>query len=529
MVEIAHSETRTWPSGYFREGSPKRRQLAWAILLVFIPFAAGYFLSYFFRTANALISRTLTEEFQLGVTQLGLVTAVYFLSAAIQLPIGTMVDRWGPRRMQSVLLLIAAAGALQFAFADSVGALISGRTLMGIGAGAAVVSGFKAIVLWFPRERLVVVNGYFVMAGALGAVAATAPADLLLTSLGWRGLFEVLAAATALCAVVTFLVVPELSRSTGRRPGVASLMTVLRSRRFWHLAPLSTMCISTAWALQGLWVAPWLQDVEGLGSSAIVHHLFVMALALSSGSLVLGMCASSAGRRGLRIQDVMSFAATLFIAAEVALVLDARISSYVLWSVIAVLGGASVLTYAMLANCFPPGLIGQANAALSTCHIAGTLVLQYGVGAVIGSWPTKAGHYPAVAYRTAFAIVIALQVMALVWFALPDRASVRRLISGASVGTRKPFQFERPTSFLAALHESRRSQAAREIERYRHLIDDGGVKAMQRLIRQSHRQTVGNERSSRVRTAAIGLQTSLQSAGHSFARMLTETVRSARR
>ena len=407
-------------------GTPAR--VGQTICLIFVPFAAGYFLSYFFRTINALICGTLAAEFRLGAREIGLLTSVYFLSAVIQLPLGVMVDRYGPRRVQSVLLLVASAGAALFAIGGSFWTLVLARVLIGIGAGSAVIAGFKAIVLWFPRERLALFNGCFVMVGALGAVAATAPTEWLLAWIGWRGLFELLAVLTALCAMVTFVVVPHSASADRARSGAMNLGLVFRDRKFWCLAPLSTMCISTAWALQGLWASPWMLDVEGLSPSAIVSHLFVMAVALSAGSLILGVCANSLRRRGMRAQDALSIATVLFIAAEIALVADVRVSTIALWSIIASLGGASVLTYAILAEYFPAGLIGQANAALSTCHIAGAFTLQYGLGFVVACWPGQGGHYPAIAYRTAFTLVIVLQLAALAWFALPNKFTHRRLV-----------------------------------------------------------------------------------------------------
>lgn len=113
------------------------------VCLIFVPFAAGYFLSYFFRTINALISDALTAEFSLGARELGLLTSVYFLSAVIQLPLGVMVDRCGPRRVQSALLLVAAAGAAVFARGRGLWTLAPGCALLGIGAGSALISRFQ--------------------------------------------------------------------------------------------------------------------------------------------------------------------------------------------------------------------------------------------------------------------------------------------------------------------------------------------------------------------------------------------------
>src|ERR1700693_2301094 len=120
------------------------------IACVLLPFAAGYYLSYLFRTINALIASDLTAELNLSAADLGLLTSVYFLVfAAVQLPLGALLDRYGPRTIQSALLLLASGGALVFALADSLLGLVVGRTLLSLGVAVALMAGFKAFVLWF--------------------------------------------------------------------------------------------------------------------------------------------------------------------------------------------------------------------------------------------------------------------------------------------------------------------------------------------------------------------------------------------
>ena len=86
------------------------------ILRVFLPFVFGYFIAYLFRTINAVMAAPLATELGLGADDLGLLTSVYFLTfAAAQIPIGILLDRYGPRRVQSVLLLTAAVGSTLFA------------------------------------------------------------------------------------------------------------------------------------------------------------------------------------------------------------------------------------------------------------------------------------------------------------------------------------------------------------------------------------------------------------------------------
>lgn len=100
-------------------------------MLVFAPFAAGYYLSYFFRSTNAIIAPRLTREVGLDAGDLGLPTAMYFLTfAAFQVPLDILLDRFAPRRGQSVLVLFAAGGAVLFAKGQTIEVLALGRGLI---------------------------------------------------------------------------------------------------------------------------------------------------------------------------------------------------------------------------------------------------------------------------------------------------------------------------------------------------------------------------------------------------------------
>jgi MFS family permease len=386
---------------------------------VFLPFAVGYYLSYLLRTINGLITNAMPSNLALGAADLGLLTSVYFLTfAAAQVPIGALLDRYGPRKVQGALLLIAAVGSGLFATVEAFWALVFARAMIGLGFAAALAAGVKAVVLWFPKERVALLNGYMVMLGALGAVTATAPAEALMDRIGWRGLFELLAAATAATAVIIYIVVPEHAASIPKGPGSLSLKSVYADSRFWRLAPLSATCVGSAWALQGLWAAAWLADVEGLDRSNVVTQLFVMAIALSAGGFVLGSIANQMRRRGIGPERLVALVAMLFIAAQLALIVRLPLPSLVLWSAVAVIGAGTVLSYAIVAEYFPEELTGRANGALNVFHFGWAFVLQYAIGLVLQQWPSQDGHFPTIAYQVAFSINLGLQIAALTWFEL---------------------------------------------------------------------------------------------------------------
>jgi MFS family permease len=430
MQTIANEESVEQPPRYRPSSLAIRRRRVgdrtenWRLTLrVFLPFVAAYYLSFLFRTINATVGGSLTSEFGLSAGDLGLLTSVYYLTfAAAQIPIGILLDRYGPGRIQSAVMIAAALGAALFAVSDNFWLLLCGRALIGLGVAASLTAGLKALVLWFPSERVPLLNGLTIMLGGLGAVTATLPAEFLLASVGWRALFELLAIVSAGCALVIYLAVPEVpdaNSSVAGGPSHDGLKIVYADPRLWRLAPLSATCIGTAWALQGLWAAPWLSDVEGLDRSGLLWHLLIMAIALSLGGLLWGITVDRARRRGIGPRPLLGLVATMFIAAQLALILRWPLPSYVPWIILAAVGAGTVLSYAILAEYFPKELAGRANAALNVFHISGAFVVQYMTGLVVQLWIPVEGHYPEVAYQTAFAFNVGLQIVAGIWFAAP--------------------------------------------------------------------------------------------------------------
>jgi type IV secretory pathway TrbF-like protein/sugar phosphate permease len=429
------------------------------IILVFAPFACGYYISYIFRTIVAMIATRISLDLGLNAADIGILTSVYFLAFALaQLPLGLMLDRHGPRRVQSVLLLIAAGGAILFAFGHSFAALLLSRALIGLGVSGALMAGLKAIVLWFPIERLPLINGWFVMLGGLGAVTSTGPTEMLLNCIGWRDLFKLLGIITAMCAFAIYLVVPERPNGpvTAQQSKPVTLRSIYLDQNFWRLAPLSASCIGSAWAMQGLWAAAWLSDVEELSRPRIVQYLFVMALGLSAGALLLGSGANFLRKYGIPPSVPLTITMIIFISVQLCLIARIHLPHYLIWSVVGCVGAATVLSYAVLAELFPKECIGQANAALNLLHVGGGFAIQCFIGIVIQQWTNKGGHYPPTAYRTSFFLMVLLQSMALVWFYLSASRVKENLLSYIS---------------FPAIATNRSRHAIKEISLYDRAVD----------------------------------------------------------
>jgi len=402
-------------------------------LLVFVPFAAGYFLSYLFRTVNAVIAPDLTAALDLEAGALGLLTSAYFLTfAAFQLPLGVLLDRFGPRRVEAGLLLLAGAGALVFAAGDAVGTLVIGRALIGLGVSACLMAAFKAFVLWFPSERIPFVNGCVMAAGGLGALTATAPVEALLQWTDWRGLFRLLGVFAFAVAAAIFLLVPE-REDDGRAPErldeqFAGVRSVFASVRFWRIAPITTMAQAGFLAIQTLWTGPWLRDVAGLDRAAVAGHLLVIAGSMVAGFLLVGAIAGRLARAGIAPIVVAGTGMGLFIVCQLGIILVPDASPLLLWIAFGFFGTANILVYAILPQAFPKQLAGRVITGLNVLVFVAAFVGQWGIGAIIDRWdPMPSGGYDPVAYQAAFGCVLALQVLAFAWFVLLRRRPDARL------------------------------------------------------------------------------------------------------
>ena len=390
-------------------------------LRVFLPFALGYFISYFFRNVNAIIEADLVGDLGFSAASLGLLTSVYFISfASFQLPLGLLLDRFGPRRTESVLLIFAALGALIFSMAESLSGLILGRLLIGFGVSACLMASFKAYVLWFPPDRLPLMNGLQMVAGGLGAMSATVPLRTALEFTDWRGVFLILSGLTLFSALVLWLVYPEKEGSTGPVPmkkQLEGLKTVLTSRPFLAIAPLVMFSQSAQMAIQGLWAKPWLRDVAGLDEAECANHLMWMMAAMMAGFFLLGLLSERLYQaRKISPVTVGVSAMAVFIVLQLLMALGWTAQPMLLMTAFSFFATAGILPYAGLSQIFPKALSGRVSTSLNLTVFLGAFAVQWGLGEIISLWPTEGKGYAPESYGAAFGSLAVLQLFGLLWF-----------------------------------------------------------------------------------------------------------------
>lgn len=381
-------------------------------------FAAGYMLSYFYRTMNAVISPDLTRDLALHAGELGLLTSAYLVAFALmQIPVGVLLDRYGPRRVEPLLLAVAGCGAVLFALAEGLPGLVAARALIGAGVAACLMAPLKGLSLWYARERHASLMGWIMTAGGVGALAATAPLDLLLRVTGWRDIFLGLGVCTFLVAAWLWWKVPEAPAATSTSTVMEQLAAVRRiyaSGRFWWLAPLAGMAMGAFMAIQGLWAVPWMMEVQGLTRAEAARYLLSIGIVVLLGYVALGLFATTLDRRGVKPRHLFAAGFTLNVVC-LALIMAGTPGSMLWWSLYGLGSGANILSFRVVNDGFAPELAARVNTAMNLVMFGGSFATQWGIGIVMDLGQAS-GMDAAGGLRRAFLLVLGVNVLALAWF-----------------------------------------------------------------------------------------------------------------
>jgi predicted MFS family arabinose efflux permease len=373
---------------------------------------------------NAVLGPTLAAEFNLTAGGLGLLSSVYFLSFALfQLPLGLLLDRFGPRRVNATLLLVAAAGAAWFAGAQSAESAIAARALLGLGVSGCLMASFTAFVLWYPPERISTMNAIAFSAGICGGIVATVPVELLLRVWPWRQVFLLLVAATLAVSVALWAVVPE--RSRGRAGSFSEqlrgLGALFRDRAFVRIAVCLGASQFAAVALQTLWVATWMRDVAGYTPAEVARGLLAINVAMIAGYLGFGRAADRLAKQGRSALPLLVGGVAASSLSLLLIILGARTLALPLWCLFVATGTAVVLGYSILSRDLPKEMAGRANTAINQLGFIGMFSGQWLFGLVLDRWPQTPAGYAPEAYPWALGLLWAVQFAGLAWLLMGRR------------------------------------------------------------------------------------------------------------
>jgi len=405
--------------------SHSQRPDAW--VMIFLPFALGYYLSYLLRTVNAVISPDLTRDLMLSASDLGLLTSAYFLVFGLaQIPLGIALDRYGPKRVEGALLMVAAIGSAAFAMGDSLGQLSVARGLIGLGVSACLMAGLKGFAMWYPAERQSSMTGFIMAAGALGALTASAPVEAMLPFLGWRGVFWLIAGVAAAISAFMFFALPNDAPHTSTESLAATLKSVghiFASPSFLRFAGSAMFFTGGFMALQSLWAVPWLMNVNGMSLSKAAGYLMILNVGMLAGQLSIGVLGTRLNRRGVTPLNMMQVGFALMLVVQ-GLILSGWGPVGVLWFALGVLSSVNAQAYLATSSYFPKEAFGRVSTAINLMAFLGAFGVQWGLGIALDALQQGGMTVPG-SLRAAFAGLILLQAVSLLPLLFGGRKRVR--------------------------------------------------------------------------------------------------------
>ncbi|MFP5405463.1 MAG: MFS transporter [Gammaproteobacteria bacterium] len=353
---------------------------------VFAAFAGSYFMSYGLRTINAMIAPELLTDFGLTNAQLGSLSSAYFLGfAALQLPLGIWLDRFGSRRVDAALLLVAAAGSVMFAMAINLAMLWIGRALIGAGVAGALMCSLRAFRFWYPAERQQQLAAWMLVSGALGALATTVPVQMALPVIGWRSLFWIAAALlVAASAKIWFVLPPEpITPRVAGESSWAGYLTVFSEPYFWRFGIASLAIQSTFIAFQSLWIGPWFRQVLDMDLAQSGRALFLLNLVLTFSYLTLGWSVPHLTRRGWSTLSLIKVGTILLLGIETAIALAGGPLAWLLWLALALVAPVYTLVTTHVSLSFPERLTGRAFTGYNLVLFCGMFATQWLFGVLV--------------------------------------------------------------------------------------------------------------------------------------------------
>jgi MFS family permease len=392
--------------------------------VVFLAFAFAYFFSALVRAITATLSPVLTQEFTLNARDLGLLAGGYFLGfAATQLPLGTWLDRHGPKKVILCFLTVAVAGCLAFSWATSFTGLLTARLLCGAGVSACLMAPLTGYRRWFSPGAQLRSNSWMLMTGSFGMLASTLPVQWLMPVIGWRAMFWLLAAMILLSMAVIAWRVPKWRADSDPGPDHAagsapSYAEICKHPYFRKMGPVGFFNYGGFVAIQTLWAGPWMVKVGGYTPLEAATGLFFINLFMLCTFWAWGFVNPMLVRRGIPADQVIAWGLPLSFGLLAALVVAGPALGT--WSAAALalycMSCTSIsLSQPAVGMVFPQAVAGRALSAYNLVIFAGVFVVQWGIGLAIDGFQAL-GLAEVVAFQSAMAVFLACCVASYGYF-----------------------------------------------------------------------------------------------------------------
>ncbi len=285
--------------------------------------ATFFFCEYFARVAPSVMVDDLTSTFHVSAFALGALSSFfYFAYVGMQIPVGVLVDRYGPHRLLTIMAAVCAVASFAFARSNYLYILDLSRFVMGFAASFAFVGALKLATTWFPASKFGLLAGLTQAIGMLGAAVGDAPLSFTVESLGWRNTMIIIALIFVALAILIGVIVrdrPErIARGriqTQKEGLLKGLWVVLKNKQTWINGAFVGMLYAPTAAFAELWGPTFLHTKYGFAITFAAFANSLIFFGWAVGGPLVGFLSDYFTRRKpiLIISSVFSLALLCFI------------------------------------------------------------------------------------------------------------------------------------------------------------------------------------------------------------------------
>ena len=392
-------------------------------VLIFFVFACGYFISALLRAITATLSPLLSSEFNLTAGNLGLLAGGYFLGfASMQIPLGYLLDKHGPKKIVSAFLLIAIIGTVAFALAQSFSGLLISRILIGVGVSACLMGPLTGYRIWFKDEYQQRANAWMLMVLSMGFVFSTLPVQLLLPTVGWRWIFGLITFLIFIVIVLVLLFIPNWKTKENERyqKSDKSLSDVWKNKFFRSTIPLGLFNYGGLVAIQTLWAGPWMVKVAGYTPLQSATGLFWINITMLVAFFIFGYILPKITKLGIESMKLMKLGLPISYLSLLSIIIAGENAGAMYFTIYILTSIVLTLTQPAVALSFPTSLASKSLTSFNLLIFVGTFLMQWGIGLIIDLCQFL-GKEEVQSFKISFTVYLIICIFSYLYFILKNK------------------------------------------------------------------------------------------------------------
>lgn len=390
-------------------------------LKIIIPFSYCYFLGILLRNSAALFAEPLTSDMQFSAGEIGFALSPFLVSFALfAAPLGALMDRYDPKRVQAWLLLITLLGVGIYGASHHLFGMTVGRLLMGFGGAIALYAGLRSFYFWFPENAFFTLNSCLQVAGGLGALFASYPLAFLMKGITWRGASLVLGGLVLIGIALMLFVTPIEKRDRVQTSfslkEVFNYREIIQRKLYWKLMIPSAVCFGGFVAIQSLWIGPFLKGGLGFSMEKTALYMLATSIGMIAGILANSFLVRFGHRHHLSIRITQLFLFVLYAVFLLLISIEPFATHVITWVGFGFFAQALYMIFPMLFKIFPHELFGKVIGLSAILIMGSAYLLQLLMGVIITLFPQMTdGYYQERAYQYAYWFVFILTGISLLF------------------------------------------------------------------------------------------------------------------